>query len=232
MRSASGRRWRWPMAGRRSSGTRCSIRSCRRSISSCAAPVRMPVRWPPPGCGWDGASAWSTRADHCFGPNASRARRSTTSSRPWRPRSVGAGEWTAVVLMSHDYLRDAAFLSGFVGRGVRYLGVLGPRDRTDRLLAELREVTDRCGPGRASRTGRPRRRCRRRRGGRHRHRCRDPRDAARSDGHPAPRSARPDSRVGSAGVFLGVVAAILVGRAGDRLQRLLDGRPVGIGGAS
>ena len=51
--------------------------------------------------------------------------------------AVGTGEWTAVVLMSHDYLRDAAFLGGFVGRGVRYLGVLGPRDRTDRLLAEL-----------------------------------------------------------------------------------------------
>ena len=51
--------------------------------------------------------------------------------------AVGAGEWTAVVLMSHDYLRDAAFLGGFVGRGVRYLGVLGPRDRTDRLLGEL-----------------------------------------------------------------------------------------------
>ena len=51
--------------------------------------------------------------------------------------AVGAGEWTAVVLMSHDYLRDAAFLDGFIGRGVPYLGVLGPRDRTDRLLAEL-----------------------------------------------------------------------------------------------
>ena len=51
--------------------------------------------------------------------------------------AVAAGEWTAVVLMSHDYLRDAAFLSGFVGRRVRYLGVLGPRDRTDRLLGEL-----------------------------------------------------------------------------------------------
>lgn len=51
--------------------------------------------------------------------------------------AVDAGEWTAVVLMSHDYLRDAAFLGGFIGRGVRYLGVLGPRDRTDRLLAEL-----------------------------------------------------------------------------------------------
>ncbi len=49
----------------------------------------------------------------------------------------GAGEWTAVVVMSHDYLRDAAFVGGFLGRGVTYLGILGPRDRTDRLLAEL-----------------------------------------------------------------------------------------------
>jgi xanthine dehydrogenase accessory factor len=51
--------------------------------------------------------------------------------------AVGAGEWTAVVLMSHDYLRDAAFLRGFIGRGVPYLGILGPRDRTERLMAEL-----------------------------------------------------------------------------------------------
>ena len=54
--------------------------------------------------------------------------------------AVAAGEWTAVVVMSHDYLRDAAFVGGFLGRGVIYLGVLGPRDRTDRLLSEL-EVT-------------------------------------------------------------------------------------------
>ena len=51
--------------------------------------------------------------------------------------AAGAGEWTAVVIMSHDYLRDAAFLGGFLGRGVTYLGILGPRDRTERLLAEL-----------------------------------------------------------------------------------------------
>jgi len=51
--------------------------------------------------------------------------------------SVDAGEWTAVVIMSHDYLRDSAFLGGFLGRGVPYLGVLGPRDRTERLLSEL-----------------------------------------------------------------------------------------------
>ena len=51
--------------------------------------------------------------------------------------SAAAGEWTAVVVMSHDYIRDAAFVGGFLGRGVTYLGVLGPRDRTERLLAEL-----------------------------------------------------------------------------------------------
>lgn len=51
--------------------------------------------------------------------------------------AVDAGEWTAVVIMSHDYLRDAAFLGGFIGCGMPYLGILGPRDRTDRLLAEL-----------------------------------------------------------------------------------------------
>jgi len=51
---------------------------------------------------------------------------------------IDAGARTAVVIMSHDYLRDMAFLGGFVGRSLSYLGVLGPRDRTDRLFAELR----------------------------------------------------------------------------------------------
>ncbi|MGZ8563193.1 MAG: XdhC family protein [Candidatus Limnocylindria bacterium] len=51
--------------------------------------------------------------------------------------ATGAGGWTVAVVMSHDFHRDAAFLGGFLGRGVPYLGVLGPRERTDRLLAEL-----------------------------------------------------------------------------------------------
>ena len=51
--------------------------------------------------------------------------------------ATAAGEWSAVVVMSHDYIRDAAFLGSFLGRGVAYLGILGPRDRTERLLAEL-----------------------------------------------------------------------------------------------
>lgn len=58
-----------------------------------------------------------------------------------QPRDVadrlGHQPIAAVVVMSHDYLRDGEFLGGFLGRGVPYLGMLGPRDRTDRLLAEL-----------------------------------------------------------------------------------------------
>ena len=51
--------------------------------------------------------------------------------------ATDAGEWTAAVVMSHDYVRDADFVAGLLGRGLTYLGVLGPRDRTERLLAEL-----------------------------------------------------------------------------------------------
>jgi xanthine dehydrogenase accessory factor len=56
--------------------------------------------------------------------------------------ATGAGPWTAAVVMSHDFHRDAAFLGAFLGRGLPYLGVLGPRDRTDRLLAELASPPD------------------------------------------------------------------------------------------
>jgi xanthine dehydrogenase accessory factor len=44
---------------------------------------------------------------------------------------------TAIVLMSHNYLRDVAYLGSFLGAEVAYLGVLGPRGRTEQMLAEL-----------------------------------------------------------------------------------------------
>jgi xanthine/CO dehydrogenase XdhC/CoxF family maturation factor len=44
---------------------------------------------------------------------------------------------TAVVLMSHNYLRDIAYLGSFLGSEVAYLGVLGPRGRTVQMLGEL-----------------------------------------------------------------------------------------------
>jgi xanthine dehydrogenase accessory factor len=44
---------------------------------------------------------------------------------------------TAVVMMSHNYLRDIAYLGSFLGAEVAYLGVLGPRGRTEQMLEEL-----------------------------------------------------------------------------------------------
>lgn len=51
--------------------------------------------------------------------------------------ATGARARSAAVIMSHDFHRDAEFVGGLLGRGLPYVGVLGPRDRTDRLLAVL-----------------------------------------------------------------------------------------------
>jgi xanthine dehydrogenase accessory factor len=40
-------------------------------------------------------------------------------------------------VMNHSYPRDSAVLAALSRRPLRYLGVLGPRQRTGRLLAEL-----------------------------------------------------------------------------------------------
>jgi len=44
---------------------------------------------------------------------------------------------TAVVMMTHNFDRDLRFLAA-LNRPVRYLGILGPRRRTDRLLAQAK----------------------------------------------------------------------------------------------
>jgi xanthine/CO dehydrogenase XdhC/CoxF family maturation factor len=47
---------------------------------------------------------------------------------------------TAAILMSHNYLRDIAYLRSLLGRPLAYLGVLGPRGRTEQMLAEIGEA--------------------------------------------------------------------------------------------
>ncbi len=49
----------------------------------------------------------------------------------------------AVVLMTHNYLHDKSLLGALLGSPAGYLGVLGPRRRTERLLAELAKATKR-----------------------------------------------------------------------------------------
>ncbi len=51
--------------------------------------------------------------------------------------SLAADERTAVILMSHNYLRDIAYLRSFLTASLAYLGVLGPRGRTEQMLAEI-----------------------------------------------------------------------------------------------
>ncbi|MGZ8231807.1 MAG: XdhC family protein [Burkholderiales bacterium] len=43
------------------------------------------------------------------------------------------------LVMTHNYLRDLELLGRLLPSPVRYLGVLGPRRRTDQLLADLKE---------------------------------------------------------------------------------------------
>jgi len=45
---------------------------------------------------------------------------------------------TYVVIMTHNYLHDRDLLRGFLRTGAGYLGMLGPRIRTEKILDELR----------------------------------------------------------------------------------------------
>ena len=44
---------------------------------------------------------------------------------------------TAAVVMSHHFARDTDYVSALLRAGVAYIGVLGPRARTERMLTEL-----------------------------------------------------------------------------------------------
>jgi xanthine/CO dehydrogenase XdhC/CoxF family maturation factor len=51
--------------------------------------------------------------------------------------SLPLAEFDAIVVMSHHLVTDRKYLAELATVGARYLGVLGPRGRRDRLLAEL-----------------------------------------------------------------------------------------------
>lgn len=61
-------------------------------------------------------------------------------------RAIDERQVALVVVMTHDYERDRAYLGAVLGTRAKYIGVLGPERRTARLLAELersgRRATD------------------------------------------------------------------------------------------
>jgi xanthine dehydrogenase accessory factor len=50
--------------------------------------------------------------------------------------SIRVDDWTAAVLMSHSYVQDLQALRALAACSLPYLGLLGPRKRTERMLAE------------------------------------------------------------------------------------------------
>jgi xanthine/CO dehydrogenase XdhC/CoxF family maturation factor len=58
-------------------------------------------------------------------------------------RTAVLDDWTAVVLMSHSYAQDLAALSALAQRNkIPYIGALGPRKRTEKMLSELAGVPE------------------------------------------------------------------------------------------
>lgn len=51
--------------------------------------------------------------------------------------SVALTSRTAAVVMSHHYARDLDYVRALLESGVGYIGILGPRARTERMFAEL-----------------------------------------------------------------------------------------------
>ncbi len=52
-------------------------------------------------------------------------------------RLVALGPETFAVVMTHNYADDRVYVRALLDTNVAYIGVLGPRQRTDRMLAEL-----------------------------------------------------------------------------------------------
>ena len=61
------------------------------------------------------------------------------------PQKVRIDGQTFAVVMTHNYLHDLAILKGLLHTPARYIGILGPRARTEKLLAELEKAGARVG---------------------------------------------------------------------------------------
>jgi xanthine/CO dehydrogenase XdhC/CoxF family maturation factor len=60
------------------------------------------------------------------------------AAEPARAAEIAAvDDRTYAIVMSHNYLRDRDYLRSFLDSGIRYIGMLGPRARLERLLDDL-----------------------------------------------------------------------------------------------
>jgi xanthine/CO dehydrogenase XdhC/CoxF family maturation factor len=59
--------------------------------------------------------------------------------RPEEVARLALNERTAAVIMSHNYLTDRAFLKELLPLPLRYLGLMGPKERAQKMIRELRQ---------------------------------------------------------------------------------------------
>lgn len=67
------------------------------------------------------------------------------------PQKVRVDRQTFAVVMTHNYLHDLAIFRGLLGTPARYIGLLGPRVRTDKLVAEVENDGARLGDAQRAR---------------------------------------------------------------------------------
>ena len=60
--------------------------------------------------------------------------------------AIDLQQFAAVIVMSHHLVSDRQYLLQLAATDIKYIGLLGPRDRRKRLLEELGEVADRLTP--------------------------------------------------------------------------------------
>jgi xanthine/CO dehydrogenase XdhC/CoxF family maturation factor len=80
------------------------------------------------------------RAGHLARGGFERAERAVLVEPGNLAASLPLHDFDAIVVMSHHLATDRKYLAELAATEVRYLGVLGPRARRDRLLAELADV--------------------------------------------------------------------------------------------
>lgn len=54
-------------------------------------------------------------------------------------RNIEVDDYTAVILMSHDYKTDLSLLKHFITKDVPYIGLLGPKKRMQKMQSEISE---------------------------------------------------------------------------------------------
>jgi xanthine/CO dehydrogenase XdhC/CoxF family maturation factor len=57
-------------------------------------------------------------------------------------KAASVNAQTAAVVMSHHYARDLEYVRALLGSDARYIGVLGPRARSERMLADMSATGD------------------------------------------------------------------------------------------